>query len=60
MSASTHRLYHRLQLAAHHLRKTADRAIGDAVGLTTAQVSVYLCSPEKADLRSVPLRGSWD
>lgn len=40
MSASTDRLYHRLQLAAHHLRKTADRAVGEAVGLTTAQTSV--------------------
>ena len=40
MSASTHRLYHRLQLAAHHLRKTADRAMGEAVGLTVAQTSV--------------------
>jgi MarR family transcriptional regulator, organic hydroperoxide resistance regulator len=40
MTASTHRLYHRLQLAAHHLRKTADRALGEAVGLTVAQTSV--------------------
>jgi len=40
MSAVTHRLYHRLQLAAHRLRKQADRAVGDAVGLSTAQVSV--------------------
>lgn len=40
MHASRHRLYHRLQLAAHHLRKAADRAVGNAVGLSTAQVSV--------------------
>lgn len=40
MSASTHRLYHRLQLAAHHLRKTSDRAIGEVAGVTTAQTSV--------------------
>lgn len=40
MSASKHRVYHRLQLAAHRLRKKADRALGDAVGLTTAQAAV--------------------
>jgi DNA-binding MarR family transcriptional regulator len=40
MSASTHRLYHRLQLAAHQLRKTADRAMEESVGLTVAQTSV--------------------
>ncbi len=40
MSASSHRLYHRLQLAAHHLRKTSDRAIGEVIALTTAQASV--------------------
>lgn len=40
MHASKHRLYHHLQLAAHRLRKVADRAVSDAVGLNTAQVAV--------------------
>src|SRR4029450_5693899 len=41
MSASRrYRLYHRLQLAAHRLRRVADRAVSAEVGLTTAQTSV--------------------
>lgn len=34
------RLYHRLQLAAHRLQKTADRAVMEAAELTTAQAAV--------------------
>ncbi len=40
MSASKYHLYHRLQLAAHTLKKAADRAVLDAANLTTAQASV--------------------
>lgn len=40
MKASELRLYHRLQVAAHRLRKTADRLLIDDAGLTTAQAAV--------------------
>jgi MarR family transcriptional regulator, organic hydroperoxide resistance regulator len=55
MHASKQRLYHRLLLAAHHLRKAADRAVGDAVGLSTAQVSVLsvLVQEGKATQRTI-------
>lgn len=55
MYASRYRVYHRLQLAAHQLRKAADRAVGDAVGLSTAQVSVLsvLAQEGKATQRMI-------
>ena len=40
MTASSLRLYARLQGAAHALKKTADRALMDAAGVTTAQAAV--------------------
>ena len=40
MSASKHRVYHKLQLAAHRLQKAADRAVMAAAGITTAQAAV--------------------
>lgn len=40
MSAAQYRLYHRLQLAAHRLKKAADRALVDVEGLTAAQGAV--------------------
>lgn len=40
MSASKHRVYHRLQLASHRLQKAADRACLNAAGITTAQAAV--------------------
>lgn len=40
MSASKHRAYHKLQLAAHRLQKAADRAVMVAAGITTAQAAV--------------------
>jgi len=40
MSAAHHRLYHRLQLAAHRLKKAADRALAESDGLTAAQGAV--------------------
>jgi len=40
VSASESRIYHRLQLAAHRLQKTADRALLAAAGLTTPQAAV--------------------
>lgn len=40
MSASKSRLYHRLQLAAHRLQKSADRALLAAAEITTAQAAV--------------------
>src|SRR5579872_3331018 len=40
MSASKSRLYHRLQLAAHRLQKSADRAVLAAAEITTAQAAV--------------------
>jgi MarR family transcriptional regulator, organic hydroperoxide resistance regulator len=42
MSASKTRVYHRLQLAAHRVQKSADRAILAAAGVTTAQAAVLL------------------
>ena len=42
MSASKSRLYHRLQLAAHRLQKTADRAVLAAAEITTAQAAVLM------------------
>jgi MarR family transcriptional regulator, organic hydroperoxide resistance regulator len=55
MYASRQRLYHRLQLAAHRVRKVADRAVGDAVGLSTAQVAVLsvLAQEGKATQRTI-------
>ncbi len=40
MSASKSRLYHRLQLAAHRVQKSADRALLAAAEITTAQAAV--------------------
>ncbi|HKK53264.1 MAG TPA: MarR family transcriptional regulator [Myxococcota bacterium] len=40
MSASRARLYHRLQIAAHRLRRRADGALLEAAGVTTAQAAV--------------------
>jgi DNA-binding MarR family transcriptional regulator len=40
MSAQKLRLFSRLQLAAHHVKKTADRHIDDAINLTAAQAAV--------------------
>jgi MarR family transcriptional regulator, organic hydroperoxide resistance regulator len=39
-SASKTRLYHRLQLAAHRVQKSADRAVLRAAKITTAQAAV--------------------
>jgi hypothetical protein len=36
MSASKSRLYHRLQMAAHRLQKSADRAVLAAAEITTS------------------------
>ena len=38
--ARRHRLYHRLQIAAHGLEKAADRALQAAGGITAAQAGV--------------------
>jgi len=40
MSASKTRVYHRLQLAAHRIQKSADRAVLAAAEITTAQAAV--------------------
>jgi len=40
MSASKHHVYHRLQLAAHALKKNADRVVLESANLTTAQAAV--------------------
>ncbi|MDX2201571.1 MAG: MarR family transcriptional regulator [Hyphomicrobiaceae bacterium] len=40
MSASKHRIYHRLQLAAHRLQKSADAALLPVAQVTTAQAAV--------------------
>jgi DNA-binding MarR family transcriptional regulator len=40
MSASKSRLFHRLQLAAHRLQKSADRAVLAAADITVAQAAV--------------------
>lgn len=40
MSAAQYRLYHRLQLAAHRLKKAADRTLVGVEGLTAAQGAV--------------------
>jgi DNA-binding MarR family transcriptional regulator len=40
MNASKLRLYHRLQIAAHALRKAADRTVLDAAGISVAQAAV--------------------
>ncbi|MCR9212654.1 MAG: MarR family transcriptional regulator [Proteobacteria bacterium] len=39
-SAKKYLIYHRLQLAAHTLKKSADRALMEAANLTTAQSAV--------------------
>ena len=55
MSASKHRLYHKLQLASHRLQKAADRAILAAAGITTAQAAVLsiVASEGSASQRAV-------
>ena len=55
MSASNHRLYLHLQLAAHHVKKQADRALMDVADLTTAQAAVLslLISEERVTQRAV-------
>ena len=55
MSASKHRLYHKLQLASHRLQKAADRAILAAAGITTAQAAVLsiVAAEGSASQRSV-------
>jgi DNA-binding MarR family transcriptional regulator len=40
MNASKLRLYHRLQIAAHSIRKSADRTVSHAAGITVAQAAV--------------------
>jgi DNA-binding MarR family transcriptional regulator len=40
MSAARLRIYHRLQLAAHRMQKSADRALLGAAHVTTAQAAV--------------------
>jgi DNA-binding MarR family transcriptional regulator len=40
MSASKLRIYHRLQIAAHAIKKSADRQLLAAAGVTTAQAAV--------------------
>jgi DNA-binding MarR family transcriptional regulator len=40
MNASKLRLYHRLQIAAHTVRKAADRTVLDAAGISVAQAAV--------------------
>lgn len=40
MSARKLRLFHRLQLAAHRIQKSADREIANAIELTTSQAAV--------------------
>lgn len=40
------RLYHRLQVAAHLLKKHADRLLLDAAGITTAQAAVLVVVAE--------------
>jgi DNA-binding MarR family transcriptional regulator len=40
MSASKTRIYHRLQLAAHRVHKSADRAVLEAADITTTQAAV--------------------
>lgn len=40
MSARKLRIFHKLQIAAHHLQKKADREIATVSELTTAQVAV--------------------
>jgi DNA-binding MarR family transcriptional regulator len=55
MNASKLRLYHRLQIAAHGLRKAADRAVLEAGGVTTAQAAVLaiVAARETATQRDV-------
>jgi MarR family transcriptional regulator, organic hydroperoxide resistance regulator len=40
MSAAKSHLFHRLQLAAHNLQKSADRALIASAGVSTAQAAV--------------------
>ncbi len=40
MSAKELRVFHRLQLAAHRVRKAADRKVAGAIDLTTSQAGV--------------------
>lgn len=50
MIASRLRLYHRIQLAAHRLRKQADRTVMAATGISTAQSAVLGLAAAGADI----------
>jgi MarR family transcriptional regulator, organic hydroperoxide resistance regulator len=55
MTPSQLRIYHRLQLAAHRLQKSADRAVLEASGITTAQAAVLaiIAGEESPTQRSI-------
>ncbi|MFC4270838.1 MarR family transcriptional regulator [Sneathiella chungangensis] len=44
------RLYHRLQVAAHALKKSADRSTMSSVGVTTAQAAVLYIVEHEDDM----------
>lgn len=50
MNASKLRIYHRLQIAAHSLRKAADRTVLDAAGITVAQAAVLTVAASGPDV----------
>ena len=58
MTASKHRIYSKIQLAAHHLKKHADRALTDAADLTTAQSAILAIvhSDESATQKSIAVQ----
>lgn len=51
MLTSRLRLYSRLQLAAHHWKKAADRALLDAANITTAQAAVLVLVSADREVR---------
>lgn len=53
MTAAKLRLYARLQSAAHLMKKTADRALMDAAGVTTAQAAVLAIVAREANADTV-------
>jgi MarR family transcriptional regulator, organic hydroperoxide resistance regulator len=58
MSARSLRLYHRLQLAAHLMQKSADRSLRETVGLTTAQAAVLSVLTQQGEASQRDIAGA--
>ena len=56
-AAKKYKIYHRLQLAAHTLKKSADRTMMEAADLTTAQAAVLAIIKDVEDISQKQVAG---